>query len=539
MNVIKTEENCLNINNSLIAKNKYDVTKLSDGVRLSNGVTYFNLKSTETEVDGSVLNTDDLFNFFLLQGFSIGGGSATDGAVESVTGDLVDNTNPSNPKVNMPVLDEGDFLVGGSSGNEQRRILPTDIGLTENNTVAVRNSNGNLHGLAMSSSAANSTIPLRTPSGQGKFTPATSPDEAVVLSQLNSSLENKVDKEAGKVLSEENFTTDEKTKLSGLESPKFKGQFLSISDLNSADVGEVGGYAYVDGGAGGTVDLYIWDAVNSLWEIVAGESTAETPASIKSKYESNPDTNVLTDTEKQALNSLLTDNRFSLKRLGTWNASSNTPELLQGVGTRGDYYVVTTSGSYDFGNGLIRFNQGDWVIFTGGIWHKLVTTDNTVNWDDVQNKPNIPAPTRGNISTAIPALRKGLNSAQSIPASTNTRISTWGTGYDQFSLEDTNGIFIMPDWASHARVTCSAILDYLQVGRFFHLELRLNTTSTSNSLCTGAGTSRKPTVFIDTGIIPVIPGDEFSAVVWHNADTAKPLESGARTMINIELFETI
>lgn len=361
----------------------------------------------------------------------------------------------------------------------------------------------------------------------------------VDLPQLQSELDNKVNVVEGMQLSQENFTTEEKSKLAGLESPKFKGQFLSLADLNSADVGEVGGYAYVDGGVGGTVDLYIWDAVNSSWEVVAGESTTETPASIKAKYESNPDTNVLTDAEKQALNNMLLSDRFSLKRLGTWNASTNTPTLSQGVGTRGDYYVVTTSGSYDFGNGLIKFNQGDWVIFTGGIWHKLVTTNDIVNWSDIQNKPNIPASPRGNISTAIPALRKGLNSPQLIPANTNTRISAWGTGYDQFSLEDTNGIFIMPDWASHARVTCSAILDYLQAGRIFHLELRLNTTSTANSVCTGVGTSKKPTVFIDTGIIPINPGDEFSAVVWHNADTAKALESGARTMINIELFETI
>lgn len=346
MNVIKTEENCLNINNSLIAKNKYDVTKLSYGVRLSNGVNYFDLKSTETEVDGDVLSTDDLFNFFLLQGFSIGGGSESDGAVESVTGDLVDNTNPSNPKVNMPVLDEGDFLVGGASGNEQRTILPTDIGLTKNNTVAVRNSSGNLQGWAMSSSAESSTIPVRTPSGQGKFTPATSPDEAVVLSQLNSSLESKVDKEAGKVLSEENFTTDEKTKLSGLESPKFKGQFLSLADLNSADVGEEGGYAYVDGGEGGTVDLYIWDAVNSLWEVVAGESTAETPASIKSKYESNPDTNAFTDALKNKLEAFTANFTSALKtaydNASSW-ISANGANILNHLSNTNNPHNVTAA----------------------------------------------------------------------------------------------------------------------------------------------------------------------------------------------------
>lgn len=498
----------------------YEAT-LNDEYKLPFGVMIV-LKDGE-ETQSAVGDGESVFSASILVGGEGGGDGGTHAELED----------------RAPVLGLNNFLVGGAAGNEQRKILPPDIGLTENNTVAVRNSNGNLQGWAMSSSAANSTIPVRTPTGQGKFAPAIAPDDAVVLSQLDSSLENKVDKEAGKGLSEDNFTTDEKLKLSGLESPKFKGQFLSLADLNSADVGEVGGYAYVDGGVGGTVDLYIWDVVNSLWEIVAGEPTAETPASMKSKYESNPDTNAFTDSEKQALNNILLDDRFTLKRLGTWNASTNTPELLQGVGTRGDYYVVTTPGSYDFGNGLIKFKQDDWVIFTGGIWHKIVTTDSIVNWSDVQNKPSIPASPRGNISAAIPALRKGLNSPQSIPVNTNTRISNWGAGYDQFSLETTNGIFVIPEWASHARVTCSALLDSLQAGKFFHMEVRLNTASTAESVCGGIGNLKKPSVLIDTGIIPVSPGDEFSAVVWHNADTAKPLEAGARTMINIELFETI
>lgn len=243
-------------------------------------------------------------------------------------------------------LVSGNFLVGGATGNEQRKILPTDIGLTANNTVAVRNSSGNLQGQAMSSSAANSTIPVRTPTGQGKFAPAAAPDEAVVLSQLNTSLENKVDKEAGKGLSEDNFTTDEKLKLSGLESPKFKGQFLSFADLTSADVGEIGGYAYVDGGVGGTVDLYIWDAVNSLWEIVVGESTAETPASIKSKYESNPDTNAFTDDLKNKLEAFTANFTSALKtaydNAVSW-ISVNGANLLNHLSNKSNPHEVTAS----------------------------------------------------------------------------------------------------------------------------------------------------------------------------------------------------
>src|SRR5690606_10863344 len=51
--------------------------------------------------------------------------------------------------------------------------------------------------------------------------------------ELHGDLSGKVDKVEGKGLSPEEFTTAEKDKLAGLESPKFKGQFLSLADLTS------------------------------------------------------------------------------------------------------------------------------------------------------------------------------------------------------------------------------------------------------------------------------------------------------------------
>lgn len=156
-----------------------------------NGTTTYYDFPLGTTIDGNDPGTlEDLAD--ALSAFSRGGTEPGGDGVQSVTGDLVDNTNPLNPKINMPVLDDGEFLVGGASGNEQRKILPTDIGLTADNTVAVRNSNGDLQGWAMSSSADNSTIPVRTPTGQGKFSPGTANEDAVVVSQLNESLQDVV-----------------------------------------------------------------------------------------------------------------------------------------------------------------------------------------------------------------------------------------------------------------------------------------------------------------------------------------------------------
>lgn len=309
-----------------------------------NGTTTYYDFPLGTTIDGDDPGTlEDLAD--ALSAFSRGGTEPGGDGVQSVTGDLVDNTNPLNPKINMPVLDDGEFLVGGASGNEQRKILPTDIGLTANNTVAVRNSNGNLQGWAMSSSADNSTIPVRTPTGQGKFTPATSPDEAVVLSQHQSGLESKVDKVSGKVLSDNNFTSGEKSKLAGLEDVHYKGGHPNLLALETKyPTADEGSHAFVDDVSGAVA--YIWDVSENSWVIRAGESTELTPAQAKVLYESNPDTNAFTDDEKSKLASITSafttvlktayDNAFS------W-ITANGANILNHLSNKSNPHDVTAS----------------------------------------------------------------------------------------------------------------------------------------------------------------------------------------------------
>jgi len=55
---------------------------------------------------------------------------------------------------------------------------------------------------------------------------------------------------------------------------------------------------------------------------------------------------------------------------GTWNASSNSPTLTSGVGTNGDYYVVSTPGSTNL-DGITDWQTGDWAIFNGTVWQKI------------------------------------------------------------------------------------------------------------------------------------------------------------------------
>lgn len=66
----------------------------------------------------------------------------------------------------------------------------------------------------------------------------------------------------------------------------------------------------------------------------------------------------------------------ALNYKGTWNALTNTPTLTSGVGTKGDYYVVSTAGSTNL-DGTTLWGVGDWAVFNGSIWQKVDGGDTT------------------------------------------------------------------------------------------------------------------------------------------------------------------
>jgi hypothetical protein len=56
---------------------------------------------------------------------------------------------------------------------------------------------------------------------------------------------------------------------------------------------------------------------------------------------------------------------------GTWNASTNTPTLANGVGTAGWQYAVSVGGTINFGAGAITFTVGDFVLYSGTVWQQV------------------------------------------------------------------------------------------------------------------------------------------------------------------------
>jgi trimeric autotransporter adhesin len=60
----------------------------------------------------------------------------------------------------------------------------------------------------------------------------------------------------------------------------------------------------------------------------------------------------------------------SLNYSGAWDASTNNPALASGVGTKGDYYVVSVSGSTNL-DGITSWVVSDWAVFNGTVWQKV------------------------------------------------------------------------------------------------------------------------------------------------------------------------
>lgn len=60
----------------------------------------------------------------------------------------------------------------------------------------------------------------------------------------------------------------------------------------------------------------------------------------------------------------------ALNYKGTWNASTNSPALASGVGTKGDYYVVSVAGATAL-DGISNWGIGDWAVYNGSVWQRV------------------------------------------------------------------------------------------------------------------------------------------------------------------------
>ena len=127
---------------------------------------------------------------------------------------------------------------------------------------------------------------------------------------------------------------------------------------------------------------------------------------------------------------------------GTWNVSSNTPSLADGVGVNADFYYVEVAGTRDLGDGSIQFYVGDLVIYdtATGRWRRVggngVTTVNgvsgvvTLTTDQIPESANLYFTSSRVLSTALSNISTA-NSA--VITSTDSVISGMGKLQAQFN----------------------------------------------------------------------------------------------------------
>lgn len=164
--------------------------------------------------------------------------------------------------------------------------LQTNLNTLQSNIDAHATNLANPHGVT------------KTQVGLGNVDNTSDLDKPISTAQ-QTAFDGKVSVDGTKVLSDTNYTQSEKDKLAALESSHFKGEYASVAALEAAHpTGVAGDYAHVDLGAANKVTKYVYDVSDADWVEQLGEATAETAASIKSKYESNPDTNPYADADK-------------------------------------------------------------------------------------------------------------------------------------------------------------------------------------------------------------------------------------------------
>jgi len=119
---------------------------------------------------------------------------------------------------------------------------------------------------------------------------------------------------------------------------------------------------------------------------------------------------------------------------GTWNASTNSPSLASGVGTKGYYYVVSVAGSTNL-DGITDWKVGDWAIFNGTTWDKVDNTDAVSSVNGFTGAVNLGL---GNISDVT--LSSPTNGQLLRFNGTSSKWENWTPTYISAAITSLNGL---------------------------------------------------------------------------------------------------
>ena len=183
---------------------------------------------------------------------------------------------------------------------------------------------------------------------------------------------------------------------------------------------------------------------------------------------------------------------------GTWNASTNTPALTSGVGTKGYYYIVSVAGSTNL-DGITDWNVGDWAIYDGTAWQQVDNTDAVVSVNGFTGAVSL---TTSNISEGTNQYFTTSRARQSVSAGTgisydnSTGVITNSAPDQTVSLTASTGIstsgtypnFTITNTAPDQTVSLTASTGISTSGTYPNFTIT-NTAPDQTVSLTGAGTT--------------------------------------------------
>jgi hypothetical protein len=156
---------------------------------------------------------------------------------------------------------------------------------------------------------------------------------------------------------------------------------------------------------------------------------------------------------------------------GTWDASTNTPPLADGMvgADPGDIYIVSVAGTQNLGSGSITFQLDDWVIYSqSNVWQK-VTNNNavssvngatgavTVNAINELTGDVTAGPASGSASAAA-TIASGAITDSKVSATAAIAVSKLAAGTDGYVLQTVAGI---PTWTTPPASVASFKADWV------------------------------------------------------------------------------
>jgi len=218
---------------------------------------------------------------------------------------------------------------------------------------------------------------------------------------------------------------------------------------------------------------------------------------------------------------------------GAYNASTNTPTIIDGTGANGDYYRVSVAGSQDYGSGSISFDAGDLVLYNG----------TTTVWEKVDGNPDLVTSVAGKqgVVTLVAAdltdfdtevannTAVALNTAKLTNVSTNLSFSRTATTLTVESSDGTNAILPEAD-TTNAGILGSDKWD----------EIVANTAKTSNATHTGDVTGSTALTIAADAVTYAKMQNVVSAnrllgnVGAAGSQVAEITAANVRTMLNVE-----